>query len=55
VDRTNSVRSQLEASIAKLEADVEKAKASGDAKKIADANEALETKKAWLTVVIANS
>ena len=55
VDRTNSVRTQLEASIAKLEADLEKAKTSGDAKKIADANDALETKKAWLAVVIANS
>ena len=55
VDRTNSVRSQLEASIAKLEADLDKAKSSGDAKKIAEATEALETKKAWLSVVIANS
>lgn len=55
VDRTNSVRSQLEASIKKLEADLEKAKSSADAKKIADASEALETKKAWLAVVIANS
>lgn len=55
VDRTNSVRTQLEASIAKLEADLEEAKTGGDAKKIADANDALETKKAWLAVVIANS
>ena len=55
VDRTNSVRSQLEASIEKLEKDLEAAKASGDAKKIADATEALETKKAWLSVVVANS
>ena len=55
VDRTNSVRTQLEASIAKLEADLEKAKATGDSKKISDATEALETKKAWLAVVIANS
>jgi hypothetical protein len=55
VDRTNSVRSQLEASIEKLEMELEVAKSSGDAKKIADATEALETKKAWLSVVIANS
>ena len=55
VDRTNSVRSQLEDSIAKLEAALESAKASGDDKKIAEAAEALETKKAWLTVVVANS
>ena len=55
VDRTNSVRSQLEASIAKLEAELATAKASGDAKKIADATSALETKQAWLAVVIANA
>lgn len=55
VDRTNSVRSQLEASIEKLEKDLEAANVSGDAKKISDATEALETKKAWLSVVIANS
>ena len=55
VDRTNSVRSQLESAIEKLEKDLEAAKASGDSKKIKDASEALETKKAWLSVVIANS
>jgi len=55
IDRTNSVRSQLEASIAKLETDLAQAQQSGDASKIAKANEALETKKAWLAVVIANS
>lgn len=55
VDRTNSVRAQLESSIAKLEAELEAAKATGDAKKIAEATEAVETKQAWLAVVIANS
>jgi hypothetical protein len=55
VDRTNSVRSQLEASIEKLEKDLDAAKASGDSKKITEATDALETKKAWLSVVIANS
>lgn len=55
VDRTNSVRSQLEASIEKLEKDLETAKASGDSKKISDATDALETKKAWLAVVIASA
>lgn len=55
VDRTNSVRSQLEASIAKLESELETAKSSGDAKKTSDATTALETKQAWLAVVIANS
>lgn len=55
VDRTNSVRTQLEASIAKLEADLEKANSTGDAKKISEATEALQTKQAWLAVVIANT
>ena len=55
IDRTNSVRSQLEASIAKLETELVQAHQSGDASKIAKANEALETKKAWLAVVIANA
>jgi hypothetical protein len=55
IDRTNSVRTQLEAGIAKLEAELEAAKATGDAGKISKAQEALDTKKAWLEVVIANS
>lgn len=55
IDRTNSVRSQLEAAIAKLEAELAQAQQSGDAGKIAKATEALETKKAWLAVVIANA
>jgi hypothetical protein len=45
----------LDAAIAKLEAELEAAKSSGDAAKIAAATEALEMKKAWLSVVIANS
>jgi hypothetical protein len=55
IDRTNSVRSQLEAAIAKLESELAQAHQSGDAGKIAKATEALETKKAWLAVVIANA
>jgi uncharacterized small protein (DUF1192 family) len=55
IDRTNSVRTQLEAGIAKLEAELATAKATGDAAKIAKAQEALDTKKAWLEVVLANS
>ncbi len=54
IDRTNSVRSQLESSIAKLETELAQAQQSNDAGKIAKATEALETKKAWLAVVIAN-
>jgi hypothetical protein len=55
IDRTNSVRSQLETAITKLEAELGQAQQSGDAGKIAKATEALETKKAWLAVVIANA
>ena len=55
IDRTNSVRSQLEAQITKLEAELEEAKASADATKIAKAQEVLDTKKTWLEVVLANS
>ena len=55
IDRTNSLRSQLEAQIEKLEAELEAAKASGDAGKIGKAKEALDTKKTWLEVVLANS
>jgi len=55
IDRTNSLRSQLEAQIQKLEAELEAAKASGDAGKIGKAQEALDTKKTWLEVVLANS
>jgi hypothetical protein len=51
IDRTNSVLSQLEESIAKLEADLKTAKAGKDAKKVAAATEALEARKAWLKVV----
>ena len=54
IDRTNSVKSQLEDAIAKLEKELETAEKSGDSKKIAEAKEAIETKKAWLAVV-ANS
>jgi hypothetical protein len=55
IDRTNSVLSQLEESIAKLEADLKTAKAGKDAKKVAAATEALEARKAWLKVVQESS
>jgi len=55
IDRTNSVRTQLDKAIQKLEAELEAAKTSGDAAKIASAAEALDMKKAWLSVVLANS
>jgi hypothetical protein len=55
IDRTNSVRTQLDKAIEKLEAELEAAKNSGDATKITSAAEALDMKKAWLSVVLANS
>lgn len=54
IERSNSVTAQLEDSIKKLEAALEKATASKDAKKIKDATEALEARKAWLDVVKAS-
>jgi hypothetical protein len=54
IERSNSVTTQLEDSIKKLEAALEKATAGKDAKKIKDATEALEARKAWLEVVKAS-
>ncbi len=54
IERSNSVTTQLEDSIKKLEIALEKATASKDAKKIKDATEALEARKAWLEVVKAS-
>ncbi len=54
IERSNSVTTQLEDSIKKLEVALEKATASKDAKKIKDATEALEARKAWLEVVKAS-
>jgi hypothetical protein len=53
IDRSNSVISQLEASIVKLETALKAASATNDKKKIADATEALEARKAWLETVKA--
>ena len=53
IDRTNSVSSQLEESILKLEKDLQAANASSDTKAIQKATEALEARKAWLEVVRA--
>ena len=55
IERSNSVTSQLEDSIKKLEADLAKATAGKDAKKITEATEALAARKAWLEVVKAAS
>jgi len=53
IDRSNSVISQLESSIEKLETALKAASATNDKKKIADATEALEARKAWLETVRA--
>ena len=54
IQRTNSMRSQLEEAITKLESELEAAEKSGDKDKIQKAKEALETKKAWLAVVVSD-
>jgi hypothetical protein len=53
--RNNSVLEQLEASIAKLEAELVAAKESKDARKIDSAKQALEARQAWLEVVKASA
>lgn len=53
IDRSNSVITQLEESIAKLEAELKTATASGNAKKIKESTEALAARKAWLETVRA--
>ena len=49
--RTNSALSQLEATIASLEEDLAAAEKDGNAKKIADAREALEARQQWLAML----
>lgn len=51
IARNESVANQIKDSISKLEAELELAKASKNTKKIADAESALEARKAWLAVV----
>nr|WP_232848101.1 DUF349 domain-containing protein [Occultella kanbiaonis] len=50
--RAEGAAAQLEAAIAGLEEDLEKAKASGDARRIKEATEALDARKAWLEQVL---
>lgn len=51
IDRTNSVKSQLESAISKLERDLEQANSKGDSKLASRIQEEIETKKTWLKVV----
>ncbi|HEV7948637.1 MAG TPA: DUF349 domain-containing protein [Glaciihabitans sp.] len=46
--RTEGLASQLHNAIAKLESELDEAKANGDAKKVAAAQEALDARKVWL-------
>ncbi|HWD61948.1 MAG TPA: DUF349 domain-containing protein [Humibacter sp.] len=49
--RSEGLAAQLADAIAKLESELEEAKASGDAKAIANAQEALDARKAWLGAI----
>lgn len=49
--RSEGLASQLESAIAKLEQELADAKADGDARKVADAEEALDARKAWLGAI----
>ena len=49
--RSEGLASQLEEAIAKLEQELTEAKTNGDAKKVADAQEALDARKAWLSAI----
>jgi hypothetical protein len=51
IDRTNSLKSQLEDAISKLEKELGEAKSSGNEKLIEKINSELETKRSWLDVI----
>ena len=49
--RSEGLASQLQDAIAKLERELDDAKANGDKKKIAEAQEALDARKLWLGAI----
>lgn len=51
IARAEGLAGQLQDAIAKLEAELAEAKAGGNARKVADAEEALEARKAWLKAI----
>ena len=51
IDRTNSMKSQLEGAIAKLEQELGKANADGNSKLVEELEKELETKRSWLAVI----
>jgi hypothetical protein len=51
IERTNGVLSQLEQSIAALEADLSKASAENNAKKSKELTDALAARRSWLEAV----
>jgi Domain of Unknown Function (DUF349) len=52
--RSEGLASQLHNAIAKLERELEEAKANGDKKKVAEAQEALDARKVWLDALGSN-
>jgi hypothetical protein len=50
-ERSEGFLGQLNDAIAKLESELAAAKTSGDAKKVAAAQEALDARKAWLSAI----
>jgi len=51
IARAEGLAGQLQDAIAKLEKELDEAKAGGDAKKVKEAQEALDARKAWLKVI----
>ncbi|MDQ1571291.1 MAG: hypothetical protein QOF79_1965, partial [Actinomycetota bacterium] len=49
--RSEGLASQLHDAIARLESELADAKASGDKKKVAEAQEALDARKVWLNAL----
>lgn len=51
IDRSNSLKNQIEQAISKLELKLEAAKGAGDAKAIQQIEAEIETKRSWLSVI----
>lgn len=51
IARAEGLAGQLQDAIAKLESELEKAKTGGDARKVKDAQEALDARRAWLKAI----
>jgi len=51
IDRSNSLKNQIEQAISKLEIKLDSAKSSGDTKSIEQIQAEIETKRSWLSVI----